>query len=49
MSTWGEVGDFKHFLPRIFEVMSTTGIDTGTFAILKKLDDGDWDDWPPTE
>lgn len=49
MSTWGDVGDFKHFLPRIFELMSTTGIDTDTFVILKKLDDGNWNDWPTTE
>lgn len=49
MSTWGDLEDFKHFLPRIFELMSTTGIDTDTFVILKKLDDGDWSAWPAIE
>lgn len=49
MSTWGNVEDFKHFLPRIFELMSTTGIGTDTFVILKKLEDGDWNQWPTIE
>ncbi len=49
MSTWGDVEDFKHFLPRIFELMSTTDFAVDTFVILEKLDYGNWTGWEQEE
>ena len=51
MTTWGNEDDFKHFLPRIFElVMSHEGIGcTNLETIFGKLSYGHWDRWPITE
>jgi len=49
MSTWGDVDDFKHYLPRIFELLSTTDFVVDTFVILGKLDYGNWTDWEQDE
>lgn len=49
ISTWGDVNDFKHFLPRIFELMTmdSEAID-GTVA-LNKLIYANWKSWPKVE
>jgi hypothetical protein len=50
MTTWGSVEDFKHMLPRIFELQATDrhwGVDL--FVTLGKLDYGKWKTWPPEE
>lgn len=59
MSTWGGVDDFKHFLPRIFELMAIgdrdgvlgceylPGFDLGVVA--SKLEYAGWRTWPATE
>lgn len=49
MTTFGEVNDFKHFLPRIFELTTTTYFVVDSFVILGKLDYGKWGTWPQTE
>ena len=50
---WGDVNDFKHFLPRIFELMSTLddpSLDMADPAIIYgKLRSGDWLNWPQAE
>jgi hypothetical protein len=50
--TWGDVEDFKHFLPRIFE-LAVLHHDTDTFVdpevICRKLRYGDWRSWPEPE
>jgi hypothetical protein len=50
--TWGDVKDFKHFLPRIFE-LAVLHHDTDTFVdpevICGKLRYGDWRSWPEPE
>lgn len=47
---WGDVTDFKHFLPRIFELSLAEG---GEFVdpqvVFKKLYHGDWRSWPDGE
>ncbi|QSX42150.1 hypothetical protein [Shewanella cyperi] len=51
MTTFGDVDDFKHFLPRIFELYITdywnAPYDFGLF--LSKLEYGGWTTWPQSE
>ena len=49
MTTWGDVKDFKHYLPRIFELvaMKDSGIDT--FVVSGKLEYSQWKNWPENE
>ncbi len=49
MTTWGDTDDFKHFLPRIFELLSTTEFIVDTFVVLGKLNHGEWKTWSPVE
>ncbi len=49
MTTWGDVEDFKHYLPRIFELLSTTYFVVDTFVVLSKLNYGNWTSWPIEE
>jgi hypothetical protein len=48
--TWGTLHDFKHFLPRIFEIFATHPtwlLDIETIA--SKLPYSDFNEWPPHE
>lgn len=51
MTTFGDIDDFKHFLPRIFELYITdywnAPCDFGLF--LSKLEYGGWTTWPKDE
>jgi len=49
MTTWGDIDDFKHYLPRIFELLSTTEFIVDTFVVLGKLDYGKWTTWSTDE
>lgn len=50
MTTWGEVGDFKHYLPRICELLLAGGEDMyGEEITLGKLTYGNWRTWPAVE
>lgn len=49
MTTWGDVNDFKHYLPRIFELAATRKLIVDTFVILGKLDYGNWKEWDSDE
>jgi len=49
MTTWGNTEDFKHYLPRIFELLSTTDFIVDTFVVLGKLDYGKWTTWATDE
>lgn len=48
MTTWGDTEDFKHFLPRIFELLAggSSVFDTIT---LGKLEYGNWHTWQADE
>lgn len=51
---WGGVDDFKHFLPRIFELAATPGesfMDSllDPAMIFNKLHHGEWRTWPEPE
>lgn len=47
MTTFGTVHDFKHFLPRLLEIVATEGcIGAVDFELVcSKLDFGKWGDW----
>ncbi|GAL86123.1 hypothetical protein Hsw_1577 [Sporocytophaga myxococcoides] len=49
ITTWGDVEDFKHFLPRILELLSTTNFIVNTFVVLGKVNYGNWTSWPGDE
>lgn len=50
MTTWGDKGDFRHFLPRIFELtISRDGIGYDEEIVLGKLGRAGWTEWPKTE
>lgn len=50
MSTWGGTDDFRHFLPRIFELISADGGDwTVPETVFGKLSYGQWKTWPRVE
>jgi hypothetical protein len=50
MTTWGTEGDFKFFLPRLFELLT---LDVGWLIepeiIIGKLSYGEWRTWPAIE
>jgi hypothetical protein len=50
MTTWGTVEDFKHFLPRIFELVATSEDFPIEFEVaIGKLAYGKWQFWPDHE
>ncbi|HEX8660002.1 MAG TPA: hypothetical protein VF690_20835 [Hymenobacter sp.] len=49
MTTWGTVDDFKHFLPRLFELTAAFRAPYEEYVVLNKLDYGRWRTWPPAE
>ena len=49
MTTWGDENDYKHYLPRIFELLSTTDFIVSTFIVLGKLEYGQWKTWKENE
>lgn len=49
MTTWGDTEDFKHYLPRIFELLSTTDFIVDKSVVLGKLEYGKWRDWSNEE
>jgi hypothetical protein len=49
MTTWGDTDDFKHYLPRIFELLATTDFIVDTFIVLGKLEYGKWQEWSNDE
>ena len=50
MTTWGDRDDFRHFLPRIFELLvSNGGIGADEEVVLGKLALGEWQQWDEKE
>jgi hypothetical protein len=50
MTTWGGKDDFRHFLPRIFELLvSEKGMGWDEEVILGKLALAEWKQWPEQE
>ena len=50
ISTFGSVDHYKHFLPRILDLMTQPGSDLlGDFTCFEKLNYGEWETWPEAE
>ena len=51
MTTWGSVDEFKHFLPRLFEILARDGEADFTLAeiVLSKPGYGKWQKWTRNE
>ena len=50
ISTFGNVDHYKHFLPRILDVMSEPNSEIlGDFTCFEKLNYGEWETWPDLE
>ncbi|RAK66010.1 hypothetical protein [Hymenobacter edaphi] len=50
LTTWGEETDFKHFLPRIFELLPQFPSEFAEeWIVIDKLNYGRWRTWPETE
>jgi len=50
MTTWGDNKDFRHFLPRILELVTgDPGDEICNEIALSKLSYADWSDWPQRE
>ena len=49
MTTFGDLEDFKHYLPRIFELTAKRKLVVDTFVILGKLEYGKWETWDEEE
>ena len=49
MTTFGNVEDFKYYLPRIFELTAMRKLVVDSFVILGKLEYGKWNTWHEEE
>ena len=50
LSTWGDVDDLRHFLPRLLELTLDGGYDAIDLnGVIDKLEYAHWRSWPPTE
>jgi hypothetical protein len=49
MTTWGEVNDYKHFLPRILELTALYDGPIDITWVFDKLEYGKWDTWEKDE
>lgn len=49
LTTWGEVEGFKHFLPRMLELLPFERIEFEAWVLLDKLNVGKWGEWPTGE
>jgi len=49
MSTWGDDRDFRHFLPRLFELLPSEPLGIGPECVANRLQLADWTKWPEPE
>lgn len=49
LTTWGEVDDLRHFLPRLLELVATDRVWVDPEVVLGKLRLAEWNAWPPDE
>jgi hypothetical protein len=47
ISTWGDVRDFKHFLPRLLDLLAFHNLNDS--LLLAKFEYADWENWKKTE
>jgi hypothetical protein len=49
MTTWGDTNDYKHFLPRIFELTAQLNTPYEIWIAFDKLEYGQWSTWEDSE
>lgn len=49
ITTWGAIEDYKHFLPRIFELTAVYKTPYEIWIAFDKLECGNWNNWPVVE
>lgn len=49
MSTWGDIDDFKHFLPRLLELTAQLDAPFDVGVLYKKIEYGHWESWKEEE
>lgn len=49
LTTWGNLEDFKYFLPRLFEICAKGGVNIDIGILLHKLEYGNFRMWPENE
>lgn len=49
MLTWGSLDDYKHFLPRIFELIAACESPYEEWILFEKLNKADWQTWSNEE
>lgn len=49
LTTFGDVEDFKHFLPRLFEITFEDDFAYDTAILFRKLKYADWQNWDESE
>ena len=49
LTTWGTEDDLRHFLPRILELVASSGLGVDPQTVLGKLAYGHWERWPEDE
>lgn len=49
LTTWGDEEDFRHFLPRLLELLARKDLMVNEEIVLGKLAYGQWWNWPPPE
>lgn len=49
LTTWGDEDEFRHYLPRLFELLAIEAGWTDVSTLLGKLSTGRWRSWPEGE
>lgn len=49
LTTWGDENEFRHYLPRLFELLAIEASWTDVSTLLGKLSTGRWRSWPASE
>jgi hypothetical protein len=49
MTTWGDISEYKHYLPRLYELLVVHPGWTDAGLLIGQLDTAEWSQWPDAE
>lgn len=49
MTTWGDIAEYKHYLPRLYELLVQHPGWTDAELLIGQLDTAEWSQWPDAE
>ena len=49
MTTWGDIVEYKHYLPRLYELLVQHPAWTDADLLIGRLDTAEWGQWPDAE